>query len=150
MFVFELFAIIHSNFAKSFDSLKTSFRQDSFRFTSTDSISHSSLQVRTIPRYSISAHHNSKLSLPLYDLQKYPLLAKPLDRSSHRSIPSHAHFLRIPASIPPPPESQKGAIDSSPSSSFAPTTKRWKKSPPRVPSSSADISFHEPRIWRVV
>lgn len=67
-----------------------------------------------ISEFSIPRYSTSKLSL-LRLFTTYPetpvtRLAKPLDRSSHRSIPSHAHFLdpllllnltREP-SIPPP------------------------------------------------
>lgn len=117
----------YSNFAISFDpSLKI---QASNKIHLSNSISHSF----SFPRYSILAHHNSTSFLYLFTTRRNTrYLPNPLDRSSHRSIPSsHAHFLHIPPSIPPPhpSESRKGAIDSSFSSSlsFAPTTKRWKK-----------------------
>lgn len=101
----------YSNFAISFDpSLKI---QASNKIHLSNSISHSF----SFPRYSILAHHNSTSFLYLFTTRRNTrYLPNPLDRSSHRSIPSsHAHFLHIPPSIPPPhpPESRKGAIDSS-------------------------------------
>lgn len=87
----------YSNFAISFDpSLKI---QASNKIHLSNSISHSF----SFPRYSILAHHNSTSFLYLFTTRRNTrYLPNPLDRSSHRSIPSsHAHFLHIPSSIPP-------------------------------------------------
>lgn len=103
----------------------------------------------SIPRYSIS-----KLSL-LRLFTTYPetpvtRLAKPLDRSSHRSIPSHAHFLAsIPSSCWISQGSHRFLL-----LAIVRANETMKKIPflplPYACTSStrADISFHEVRIWR--
>ena len=106
----------YSNFAISFDpSLKI---QASNKIHLSNSISRS---FKFTQIFDLGASQLNKLSLPLYDSQKHPLLAKP-----SRSIFSPFDTV-VPRPFPPHPPFDPPSSFSS-SLSFAPTTKRWKKS----------------------